>query len=94
MNRLLTDELSLLKPSTSLLLRRASQQLMKKEDRSMVIAGLYAITFDSVTPVSMMTHKGKKPLRCFLWKAYLTWMYPIDLDLVYRLHGLGYTIHQ
>lgn len=52
MNKLLVNEQRLLEKKTIEMLRLASVQFEKKEDRSMLILELYAITPDSVGPVS------------------------------------------
>lgn len=57
MNKLLVNEQRLLEKKTIEMLRLVSVQFEKKVDRSMLILGTYAITPDSVGPVSSTNDK-------------------------------------
>lgn len=52
MNRLSAGVVPLLDKSTREVLRTVSEPLLKKKDRSFVIAGIYPISIDSIGPVS------------------------------------------
>lgn len=53
MSRFLTNEANILDKQTIKMLQLGSQTFERKEDRAFIIAGLYAITAESVASVSI-----------------------------------------
>lgn len=54
MTKVLSNKRRMINCNTLIRIKTASEQLERKEDRSFLIVGVYAITLDSVAPVSII----------------------------------------
>jgi len=66
------DDAKLLDIKTLEMLMNGSRQFERKEDRSFLIVGNYAITTDSVAPVSLHIMISYRPAKTYNWPHSLT----------------------